>query len=100
MAMLNLNFHEPKGCYKPTKSEIGELETLALSIKAIVQVMARYTNNDCTACGGNREPFEVTNNCASVFNALELLVEPLVKYMSDYAGKEAAPKSGEEGNHA
>ena len=97
MTKLNLNFHKTTGCYEPTKSEIGQLETLTLSIKAIVQVMARYTN-DCNDCGSNRDDFEVTNNCASVFNALELLMEPLVKYMTDYAGKEAAPESGEGGN--
>ena len=96
MAKLSLNFHKTTGCYEPTQSEIGELETLALSIKAIVQVMARYTN-DCTDCGNNREPYEVTNNCASVFNALELLIEPLVKYMSGYAG-EATMELGEGGN--
>ena len=89
MAKLNLNFLRSSGCCEPTESEIGELEILTLSIKAIVQVMARYTN-DCTDCGSNRGTYEVANNCASVFNALELLMEPLVLYMTTHAGKEAA----------
>jgi hypothetical protein len=93
MTKLNLNFHETTGFCKPTESEIVQLETLARSINAIVQVMARYTN-DCTHCGGDRGAYEVSDNCACVFNALELLMEPLVNYMIDSAGKEAAPDSG------
>jgi hypothetical protein len=61
MAKLNLNFHKATECYEPNQSEIYELETLALSIKAIVRVMARYTN-DCTDCGVNRKTYEVANN--------------------------------------
>ena len=91
MAKLNLNFHKTTGCYEPTKSEIGQLEALTLSIKAIVQVMARYTVDHPS----DEEAREVTNNCASVFIALESLMEPLVEYMTTYAGKEAAPESGE-----
>jgi len=93
MAKLNLNFHKT-GYYKPTQSEIGQLEELALSIKAIIQVMARYTVDHPRATGTR----EVANNCASVFNTLKLLMEPLVEYMTDSAGKEAAPESGEEEN--
>jgi len=90
MAELSLSFHETTGVCKPSESEIGQLETLARSINAIVQVMARYTN-DCTYCGSDRGVYEVSDNCACVFNALELLMEPLVNYMIDSAGKEAAP---------
>jgi hypothetical protein len=93
MTKLNLSFRKTTGIFKPTESEIGQLETLARSINAIVQVMARYTN-DCTYCGSHRGANEVTDNCACVFNALELLMEPLVNYMIDSAGKEAAPDSG------
>jgi len=90
MADLNLSFRETIGVCVPTESEIVQLVTLARSINAIVRVMARYTN-DCTHCGSDRGAYEVSDNCACVFNALELLMEPLVNYMIDSAGKEAAP---------
>ena len=93
MAKLNLNFHKT-GYYKPTQSEIGQLETLALCIRAIVRVMARYTVDHAD----ERDTYEVTNNCTSVFTALELLIDPLVEYMTDAAGNEAKPEPGEGGN--
>jgi len=90
MAKLNLNFHEMIGCYKPSEGDMGQLETLALSIKSIIQVTAMYAN-DGQYFKGDKGACEVANNCASVFNALELLIEPLVTYMTDYIEKEAAP---------
>jgi len=54
MAKLNLNFHNSTGRYEPTKSEIYQLEGLALSIEGIVKTLGAFANenNDPhTACG-------------------------------------------------
>jgi hypothetical protein len=35
-------------------------------------------------------------NCMGVFNVLEWLIQPVVSYLSEYAGEEAAPEEPEQ----
>jgi hypothetical protein len=91
MAKLNLNFHQSTGRYNPTKYEIVQIESLALSIEAIIKVMAHYSVN----YDNDKHSGEAMSNCLGVFNALELLIEPIVEYMGDYAGDTPEPEQGE-----
>jgi hypothetical protein len=87
MAKLNLNFHQP-GYYEPTKHEIYQLDCIAIGIEAIVKAMIGY----CSCHGDKESAHEAVGNCHGVFNALELLIEPIVNYMANYVGNIAAPE--------
>ena len=82
MARLNLNFQEDKDYRNPTKREIVELEFLTMNVNSVIKVLAGYVMDNA-----NNELEEVTVNTIGVLNALELLMEPIVDYMSNYAGK-------------
>jgi len=85
MAELNLNFHKQTGRHHPTKDEIVQIESAAVSVEAIIKMLAmyaEYTNDDRGDMGGV---------CISVCNAMELLMRPVIEYF-EYAGN--APAEG------
>ena len=84
MSKLNLNFEVPKERHEPTQNEIAQIEGLALSIEAIVKALEAYA-----AYYGDKA--DLGNVCVGVCNALELLVDPVIEYFSNYAG-DAAPE--------
>jgi len=87
MAKLNLNFHQMAGC-EPTKQEICQLEGIALSVDAMIKVMAAY----CTDINDKEKANEALGFCTSICYALELLMEPIVDYMVNYARNPAGPE--------
>lgn len=93
MAKLNVNFSEQTIRDEPTKDEIFQIEGLALSVKAIIQTLNVYASNHVRDAEGSKE---VDSVCIGVCNALELLVKPIIEYLVNYAGDEAAPETTEE----
>ena len=89
MAELNLNFHEQTERYKPTKREINQIEGVATSVEAIIQVLEVYAGDDHK---------DLASVCMCVCNALELLMGPIIEYLSNYAGALSTPE--EEADHA
>ena len=87
MAKLNLNFHKQAGRHNPTKNEIVQIESVAVSIEAIIKTLAAYA--ECT----RDDSADMGCVCISVCNALELLIDPVIEYLSNYAGD--APAEGE-----
>ena len=86
MSELNLNFlHSNR--HEPTKSEITEIHGLALSIEAIVKALDGYAGYDDS---------DLSNVCMGVCTALELLIDPIIEYMGNYAGDLPTPEKGEE----
>ena len=83
MAKLNLNFQKPKDYFKLTKHEIAQIEGLALSVEAIIKTLYAYSY---------AENEDINDVCMGVCNALELLIEPVIGYLGDSAGSEAAPE--------
>jgi hypothetical protein len=90
MAELNLNFHENADRREPTKSEIAQIESVAISVDAIIKVMGAY------ARGSRDNAQDIMGVCLGVCNALELLMGPVVDYLSEYAGDVPAPEETEE----
>ena len=88
MSKLNLNFHEQTGRHEPTKSEIYQIEGLAISVEAIIKALAAYAN-------GSRDREDMDGVCLGVCNALELLMGPVIEYLSEYAGNAPAPEEVE-----
>jgi len=86
MAKLNLNFHENTGRHEPTKNEIYQIEELAVSVEAIIKALGAYAN-------GSRK--DIDGVCLGVCNALELLMEPVVEYLCNYAGNAPTPEEAE-----
>ncbi|MDR0448029.1 MAG: hypothetical protein LBH07_05115 [Treponema sp.] len=86
MAKLNVNFHQSTDRYEPTKSEITDIEALAFSVTAIIKTLWAY------ACVNDKENGDVSDVCMCVCNALELLMEPITGYMTEYAGDIATPE--------
>jgi len=85
MAKLNLNFHKQAGRHNPTKNEIVQIESVTVSVEAIIKILAtyaEYANDDSGDMGGV---------CISVCNAMELLMRPVIEYF-EYAGN--APAEG------
>ena len=77
MSKLKLNFYESTARREPTKSEIAQIEGLALGIEAIVKALKAYVlyyDDDTSSV------------CAGACNVLELLIDPIIEYMSTYAG--------------
>ena len=89
MAELNLNFHEPTSRCEPTKSEIVQIESVAISIDAIIKVLGAY------ARGSRDNAQDIMGVCLGVCNALELLMGPVIEYLSEYAGDVPAPEEAE-----
>ena len=89
MAELNLNFHENTGRHEPTKSEIIQIESVAISVEAIIKALAGY------ARGSRDNEQDIMGVCLGVCNALELLMYPVIDYLSEYAGDAPAPEEGE-----
>ena len=86
MAKLNLNFLDNSGRRDPTRSEIYQIQRLALSVTDIIKTLESYADENC-------DPSAACGVCLSVCNALELLMDPIVDYMSNYAGNTPAPES-------
>jgi DNA-binding transcriptional MerR regulator len=82
MAKLNLNFHEVTGLRRPTEQEIAQLQELGFSIEAIIKTLGAYA-----AKNNNRMGTDTATVCMCVCNALELLIEPIVEYLANYAGE-------------
>jgi len=87
MAKLSLNFHGPTGMSEPTENEIDQLGGLALDIKMIIKALGKC------ALEGRDKNAETADICMGVCNVLELLMDPLVDYMMNYA---EAPQPMEE----
>jgi len=86
---LNLNFYQQTGRRKPTQNEINQIADLSLGVKAIIKTLRVYaTEYDSTEIPAG----EVSGVCISVCNALDLLMEPITEYMTNYAGDEALPE--------
>jgi hypothetical protein len=83
MAKLNLNFHQQTGRYELSKNEIYQIEGIALSIEAILKTLGAYANEGTDDIG---------SVCQSVCSALEILIDPVVEYLGNYAGSEPAPE--------
>ena len=77
MAELNLNFHKNIGRHNPTKNEIVQIESVAVSIESIIKALNAYAD-------GNHRDIDVV--CMGVCNAMELLIDPVIEYLSNYAG--------------
>ena len=89
---LNLNFCKETKRREPTKQNIIELECLAHNIKAVIKAMGDY----CMANDSKEHAMEAVGECLSLCNVLELLIEPIIDYMCDYAGEPPAPETTEE----
>jgi len=87
MATLNLNFNEQTGRHNPTKHELAQIESLAFGIEAIIKALGEYADADHEDLG---------SVCMSVCNALELLIEPVCDYLSNYAGDVPTAEEAEE----
>ena len=92
MAKLSLNFCEPTGRHEPTRNEINQIESVALSIEAMVKALYAYASEDA-----GEKPHGLHSVCMGVCNALELLIDPVIEYMANYAGQEPAPEATKEG---
>ena len=82
---LNLNFLKQEGLRMPTKREIMCLQTMAFSIQSIIRILrdaSREGSGDMA-----KKLADFTCSC----NALEILIEPIIDYLCNYAGKEANP---------
>ena len=88
MAKLNFNFQKTDRRYEPTKSEILQIEGLALSIEAIVKALDAY------AIDYYDKP-DMGSVCVGVCNALKLLIDPVIEYLSNYAGDVPTPENQE-----
>jgi len=88
MAKLNLNFHEQTGRHNPTKHELAQIESIALGIEAVIKTLGEYADADHEDLG---------SVCMSVCNALELLIDPVILYLSNYAGDTPAPEEETKG---
>jgi len=91
MAELNLNFHEQAGGRKPTKMEIYQIESVAISVEAIIKALGAY------ARGSRDNAQDMMGVCLGVCNALELLMEPVIGYLSEYAGDVPSPEERKSG---
>jgi hypothetical protein len=87
MAKLNLNFHKQTGCHNPTKHEIVQIGSIAFGVEAIIKALGEYAERDHEDLG---------SVCMSVCSALELLIEPVCDYLSNYAGDAPDPEEAEE----
>jgi hypothetical protein len=92
MSRLELCFPpEETGQRRPlTEDEINQLAVTASGINAIVEVMGEYT---CSIQSDNA--LDAVSNCLDVFTVLEWLIKPVLSYLSEYAGEEAAPDNPE-----
>lgn len=84
MAKLNLNFYETTDRREPTKSEILDLELIALGAGAIAKALRAYSMN-------YHDTPDFCADCAGVCNVLEILMDPNIEYFSEYAGSAAPP---------
>ena len=87
MAKLNLNFHEQTDRHNPTNHEIVQIGSVAFSVMAIIKTLEEY------AASGNHD--DIDSVCVNVCYALELLIEPVCNYLSNYAGDAPAPEEAE-----
>ena len=87
MAKLNFNFHEQTGRHNPTKDEIVQIESLAFDIEGVVKALEEYAS-------GEHE--DIGSVCVGVCHTLELLIEPVIDYFSNFAGDAPAPEEAEE----
>jgi len=86
MAELNLNFHKNTERRDPTEDEIVQIESVAISVGAIIKTLGEYAD-------ANHK--DLSGVCTSVCNALELLINPVIEYLSNYAGDVSAPEKAE-----
>jgi len=86
MAKLNLNFHKQTGRHNPTEHELDQVVGVALSVEGIIKALEDYAY-------GKHEDTESV--CINVCYALELLIEPVIDYLSNYAGEEPEPDEAE-----
>jgi len=88
MARLKLSFTQDEKFHNPTGYEINELTIAAQATRDIARVMAEYASD----CSGEQENLGIF---ISAFTVLEWLTEPVVDYLYEHAGQEAAPEKGE-----
>jgi hypothetical protein len=90
MAKLALCFRDEKEGRPLTSTEINGVTIAAQGASAIIHVMGEYL-------AGNPQEDDYSDDIyISVFNVLELLMEPVTDYLSDYAGTPAVPKQEHE----
>jgi hypothetical protein len=80
MAELNLNFQKAAN-HSPTENEICQIECVAAGIEAIIKLLGAYAADDHD---------NTVSICSAVCDTLELLIYPVVDYLAEHAGKEAA----------
>ena len=87
MADLSFCFTEKKEERNLTVSEINDITMAAQGIHAIIKVMNEYAINN-----QQDKDDDALGIYSSVFNVLDLLMDPIRDYLSAYAGSEAAPE--------
>jgi hypothetical protein len=85
MGKINLNFIQNTGRHNPPKQEIHEVEGLAFSVEAIIKTLYAYAN-------ANDDKADIGSVCMYVCYALELLMDPITEYLSNYAGDVPTPE--------
>jgi hypothetical protein len=85
MARLKLSFAQEERSHIPTGYEINDLAIAAQAARDISRVMAEYASD----CSGDGESLGIF---ISMFTVLEWLTEPVVDYLDEHAGQEAAPE--------
>jgi hypothetical protein len=65
--------------YVLTPDEICQIFALSQGIGAIIKIMAAYTRD-------SKGDSDMPDNCASVFDMLKILIEPVSDYLAGYAG--------------
>jgi hypothetical protein len=86
MAKLNLNFQKSER-HNPTGDEIAQIEYVANGVVAIIKALGWYAQD---AQDDRYEGVLMT-----ALGTLELLMEPITEYFSEYAGKEPAEEEEE-----
>jgi len=81
MAELAFCFREVSEIRNLTKSEINDITMAAQGVHAIIKVMNKYAINHPQG-----EDDDSIGIYSSVFNILDLLMEPISDYLFEYAG--------------
>jgi hypothetical protein len=89
MAKLALCFRDKEKHRSLTSTEIESVAMAAYGVSAIIHVMGEYLST-------NPQEEDSEGVYSSVFNVLELLMEPITDYLNEYAGTAAAPEQENE----
>ena len=84
---LELCFRDKNKSYSrriPTEDEILDLKIVSHNISGLIKMAHEYMLT-------NQDPEGIEKACLAVFGVLEILFEPIENYLTEYAGKAAAP---------